>query len=186
MRKLLVMKVSASSILTSILTIVFAAGLVVGRSDAQTLSAKTSNRAMRERIATIIQETLKQGETRIELKDHSAVTALTFIPPTTEHVEEIRHYGKEAVPILADYLNRGSGFEKYIAMRFLGSIGGKSIINPLRRVVLDDPSPSFRATALLWLSAARWDLAAPLIRRAAREDSSPEVRRQAKAILRQH
>ena len=179
-------KVFANSVLTSTLTIVFAAGLVVWRSDAQTLSPKTSNRVMRERIETIFRETLKQGETQVELKDHSGVTALTFIPPTTEHVEEIRRYGKEAVPILADYLNRGSGFEKHIAMRFLSSIGGKSIINPLRRVVLDDPSPRFRATALLWLSAARWDLAAPIIRQAARKDSSPEVRQQAKAILRQH
>jgi len=181
-----VMKVFASSVLTSILTIVFAVGLVVCRSDAQTVSAKTPNQAMRERIATIFRETLKQGETQIELKDHSTVTALTFIPPTNEHVEEIRRYDKEAVPILADYLNRGSGFEKYIAMRFLGSIGGKSIINPLRRVALDDPSPNSRETALLWLSAARWDLAAPIIRQAARKDSSVEVRRQAQAILSQH
>ena len=92
----------------------------------------------------------------------------------------------DAVPILSDYLNRGTGWEKYLAMRFLGSIGGKSIIDPLRGVALHDPSPDFRATALLWLSAARWDLAAPIIRQAARKDSSPEVRKQAQEILRQH
>ena len=161
-------------------------GYVVCRSDAQTQSRKASDQILRDRIATIFQETLKRGETRIELKDHSMVTAKTFIPPTTEDVEEIQRYGEDAVPILSDYLNRGAGFEKYLAMRFLGSIGGKSIIEPLCKVALEDPSPSFRETALLWLSAARWDLAAPIIRRAAQKDSSPEVRRQAQAILRGH
>jgi len=180
------MKDLASSTLTCVLTIVFAAGLVVCRSAAQTPSPKTSDRVLRERIATIFEETLKQGEARIEVKPHSWVTVTTFIPPTNEHVEEIRRYGDDAVPILSDYLDRGKGFEKYLAMRFLGSIGGKSIIAPLRKVALDDPSPSFRSTALLWLRAARWDLAAPIFRQAAKKDSSPEVRRQAQAILAQH
>jgi len=180
------MKVLRSLAITWVITIVFAAGLVVRHSDAQTPSAKTSKEIIRDRITIIFQETFKQGETLVELKDHSMVKAQTFIPPANEHVEEIRRYGADAVPILSDYLNRGSGFEKYLAMRFLGSIGGKSIIDPLRRVALHDPSPNFRATALLWLSAARWDLAAPTIRHAARKDSSPEVRKQAQEILRQH
>ena len=180
------MRVLSSLAITWVITIVFAAGLVVRHSDAQTPSAKTSKDVIRDRIAIIFQETFKQGETQIELSDHSVVTARTFIPPTNEHVEEIRRYGADAVPLLSDYLDRGTGWEKYIAMRFLGSIGGKSIIDPLHKVALHDPSPDFRATALLWLSAAPWDLAAPIIRQAARKDSSPEVRKQAQEILRQH
>lgn len=166
--------------------IVFAAGFVVRHSDAQATSAKSTKDLIRDRIAIIFEETFKQGETKIELSDHSVVTARTFFPPSNEHVEEIRRYGKEAVTILSDYLDRGNGWEKYLAMRFLGSIGGKGIIDPLRRVALHDPQPSIRATALLWLSAARWDLAAPIIRQAARKDSSPQVRQQAQAILAQH
>ena len=180
------MKVLTSLTITWVITIVFAAGLVVRHSDAQTPSGKTSKDLIRDRIAIIFQETFKQGEAHIELSDHSVVTARTFLPPTNEHVDEIRRYGADAVPILSDYLDRGTGWEKYIAMRFLDSIGGKSIIDPLRRVALHDPSPDFRATALLWLGAARWDLAAPIIRQAARKDSSPEVRKQAQEILRQH
>ena len=180
------MKVLRSLAITWVITIVFAAGLVVRHSDAQTKSTKTSKDIIRDRIAIIFEETLKQGERRVELSDHSVVTARTFIPPTNEHVEEIRRYGADAVPILSDYLDRGTGWEKYLAMRFLDSIGGKSIIDPLRRVALNDPSPDFRATALLWLGAARWDLAAPIIRQAASKDSFPEVRKQAQKILRQH
>ena len=148
------MRVLANPALTWVIIIVVAAGLLVSRSNAQTQSAKTSDRIIRERIATIFRDTLKRGDTQIELDGHSVVTAHTFIPPATEYIEEIRRYGEEAIPVLTEYLDRGSGFEKYLAMRFLGSIGGKSIIDPLRRVALDDPSPSFRATALLWLSAA--------------------------------
>ena len=179
------MKVLTSLTITWVITIVFAAGFVVRHSDAQTPSAKTSKDIIRDRIAIIFEETFKQGETQIEYNGQR-VTARTFLPPTNEHVEEIRRYGVDAVPVLSDYLDRGTGWEKYLAMRFLGSIGGKSIIDPLRRVALDDPSPSFRATALLWLSAARWDLAAPVIRQAAKKDSSPEVRKQAQAILAHH
>jgi hypothetical protein len=165
---------------------VFAAGFAVRHSDAQTSPARTSKDIIRDRIAIIFEETFKRGETQVELSDHSVVTARTFMPPNTEHVEEIRRYGADAVPILSDYLDRGTGWEKYLAMRFLDSIGGKIIIDPLRRVALHDPSPSFRSTALLWLSAARWDLAAPIIRQAASKDSSPEVRKQAQEILLQH
>src|SRR6185436_12121066 len=123
------MKVLRSLAITWVITIVFAAGLVVRHSDAQTTSTKTSKDIIRDRIAIIFEETLKQGETRVELSDHSVVTARTFLPPTNEHVEEIRRYGADAVPILSDYLDRGTGWEKYLAMRFLGSIGGKSIID---------------------------------------------------------
>jgi hypothetical protein len=174
------MRVLRNLAITCIITIAFAAG-----SKAQTLSTKTSKDILRDRIATIFQETIKSGETRIEFNGQT-ITALTFMPPTTEHVEEIQRYGDEAIPILSEYLNRDAGFEKYHAIRFLSAIGGKSIIEPLRKVALHDPSPSFREYALLWLSAARWDLAAPIIRQAAKKDSSPEVRKQAQAILDHH
>ena len=180
------MKVLTRTVSTWIITMMFAAGFVVSRSDAQTQSDENSDRIMRERIAIIFEETIKSGETRIfDLNGHP-ITAITFMPPTNEHVDEVRRYGEKAIPILAGYLNRPSGFEKHLAMRFLWSIGGKGIIDPLRKVALHDPSPSFRTTALLWLSGVPWDLAAPIIRQAAENDSSEEVRTQAKAILAQH
>ena len=171
--------------LTWVITTAFASGFVDSRCAAQTASAKTSDSVMRERIATIFSETIKQGETRVE-HDGQVFTALTFMPPTTEHVDEIRRYGQDAIPILSDYISRGYGFQKYLAMRFLCGIGGKDIIEPLRRVALDDPSPSFRSSALRWLRTAPWDLVAPIIRQAAESDISDEVRREAKDILAQH
>ena len=179
------MKIFTPSTLAWVFGILSLAVLPVPRSEAQTSSTKTSDRIMRERIAVIFQETLKSGEFRIEYKGQQ-VTGRTFMPPSVEHTDEIRRYGDQAIPILTDYLNGGSGFEKYLAMRFLGFIGGKGIIDPLRRVALDDPEPSFRIAAILSLSASPWDLAAPIITQAAEKDSSDEVRTQAKAILAQH
>jgi len=180
------MKVLLSRALTWSIALAFATVFVVGSSAAQTSATNASDHVMRERIATIFQETLKRGEFRVEREGQLPVTARTFFPPTTEHLEEVRHYGEDAIPILADYLVSGYGFEKYLAMHFLGAIGGKSIIDPLRRVAIDDPSPSFRSTALRWLSTTPWDLAAPIIRQAAENDSSEDVRSQAREILAKH
>ncbi len=174
------MRVLTRSTLPVFIALTLASGLSVGRSEAQ-----TSDRSMRTRIATIFQETLKSGETKVE-SNGLVVTARTLFPPSTEHVDEIRRYGEEAIPILTEYLVSENGFEKYTAMRFLDAIGGPSIIGPLAGVALGDPSPSFRSTALRWLSVARWDLAAPIIRQAAENDSSPEVCQQAQEILAQH
>ena len=171
--------------LTVVFAVAFASGLSVSSCAAQAVSGKTSESAMRERIATIFSETIKSGETRVE-QNGQFFMAVTFIPPTTEHVDEIRRCGQDAIPILSDYLSKGSGFERYHAMRFLGAIGGKEIIEPLRRVALEDPSPSFRSSALRWLSTTPWDLAAPIIRQAAENDVSEEVRTEAKEILARH
>ena len=155
--------------------------------EAQTVSAKPfDNRAMRERIATIFRETLKQGESAVEQNGRRHVTARTFVPPSTEHVDEIRRYGDDAIPILAEYLNSDNGFEKYLAMRFLGSIGGSGVVEPLRKVALGKDSSSFRLVALLWLTETPWDVASPIIRQVAENDASVEVREKAKEILAQH
>jgi hypothetical protein len=155
--------------------------------EAQKVSAKPSNNSvMRERIAIIFRETLQQGELAVEHNGSRQVTSRTFVPPPPWYVDEIRHYGDDAIPLLADYLSSGSGFEKYLAMRFLGLMGGRGVVELLRKVALDDASSSFRFAALLWLAVAPWDLAFPTIRYIADRDSSPEVREKAKEILLQH
>jgi hypothetical protein len=155
--------------------------------EAQTVSTKVSdNHVIRERIAIIFRETLKQGDLAVELNGHRQVRSQTFFPPLPKYVDEIRRYGDNAIPILAEYLHSVSGFDKYLSMRFLGLIGGRGVVEPLREVALYDPSSSFRLTALLWLAVADWDLAAPIIKQIANSDSSPEVREKAKEILLEH
>lgn len=161
--------------------------LLVRDCEAQKVSAgPADNDHMRERIGRIFRETLQQGKGAVKLNGGGQVTSWTLIPPPAWCVDEIRSYGDGAIPILTEYLSSDNGFEKYLAMRFLGLIGTGGIVGPLRKVALDDPSSSFRLAAVLWLGVAPWDLAAPTIRHIADKDSSPEVREQAKEILRQH
>src|SRR5215510_2856692 len=62
----------------------------------QTLPQTSDEGAIRERIATIIRETLKQGEgTTVE-----GYRFFTWVPPSNEDVEEIKSYGDKAVLFL--------------------------------------------------------------------------------------
>ena len=97
--------------------------------EAQMPSAKISNnQVMRERIAIIFGETIKQGEHAFEFNGRRQVTSRTFVPPSFWYVDEFRLYGDDAIPILAEYLSSDGGFEKYLAMRFLGLIGGRDVV----------------------------------------------------------
>ena len=174
-------------ILGAIATICFLMCFIGFDCKAQTVPVQTSDdRVMHERIATIFSETFKQGESGVGHNGNRQITTRTFIPPSTKSIDEIRHYGEAAIPILAKYLDSGSGFEKYLAMRFLGSIGGTPILEPLSKVALKDSSSSFRLVALLWLADLPGDLVYPIIRQIAENDTSFEVREKAKEILAQH
>jgi hypothetical protein len=138
--------------------------------------------AMRERIQTIMRQTIKSGET-VVVFDGRQVIARTFIPPSNLAVDEVRSYGDKAVPILAEYLQQPNGFEKYYAMRFLGAIGRKSVVEPLRQVALHDSSAAYREYALAFLTQAPWELAAPILREAASRDTDLRVRQRAEELI---
>ena len=138
--------------------------------------------AIRERIQAIMRQTIKSGETVI-MFDGRQVLARTFIPPSQLDIDEVKGYGDKAVPILAEYLRQPSGFEKYHAMRLLGTIGRKSVVEPLRQVALHDTSAGYREYALAFLTQAPWELAAPILREAATCDSDLRVRQRAKELL---
>ena len=70
-----------------------------------------------------------------------------------DEIGEVKHYGDRAIPVLSEYLSEDRA-EKYLAMRLLGEIGTSGIIGPLARVATKDASPSYRQTALRWLTQA--------------------------------
>jgi hypothetical protein len=77
----------------------------------QTLPSASDEGAIRERIATIIRETLKRGEgTTVE-----GYSVFTWVPPSNKDVEEIKAYGDKAVPILEEYSFSDVGREGYLA-----------------------------------------------------------------------
>lgn len=132
---------------------------------------------IRERISSIIRETIKRGEGTVD-----GVKIWTRVPPD-DKVEEIKAYGDKAVPVLEEYIWAQNVPEGDLALRFLGLLGGSRIVGPLRRVAEKSPSPDRRQMALRWLTQAPWNLASPIIRNSAETDPDPKVRDIARDLL---
>ena len=145
----------------------------------QTLPQTSDEGAIRERIATIIRETLKQGEGTTV----AGYRFFTWIPLSNEDVEEIKSYGDKAVPVLEEYLFSDVGREGDLVLRILGRMGGSRILEPLKRVVEQSTSPWRREEALRALTQAPWELAFPIMRNAAETDRDPEMRAEARDLL---
>jgi hypothetical protein len=136
---------------------------------------------VRERISTLIRETMAEGQHVV-----NGVKIWIWTRPSNEAVEEVRSYGEAAIPTLTEHLKSEEIHERELAMRFLGQIGGSQIVEPLRMVLLLDTSPGIRELALRWLTTAPWDLASPIIERSAAADVDQKVRDAAKEILASH
>jgi hypothetical protein len=113
---------------------------------------------VRRRIQEIMRESLKQGEGEMIL-DGVRVIVRTKMPPTQKANDEILHYGDDAVPILAEYLESGSERERETSVWFLGMLGyaGARIRGPLRRAVQHDSSSYIRERAIRVLLTTPWD-----------------------------
>jgi hypothetical protein len=134
---------------------------------------------VRERINTIISETIKRGE----FTTPNGVTGLMRTPPLPQDVEEITRYGDRAVEPLEEYFSSANAFEYELAMRVLAGLGGKRIIEPLKKVILYDRSARKREYALRWISQGPWDEAAKVISQAADNDPDANVRKVAQGLL---
>ena len=137
---------------------------------------------LRERIASIIHELLQEGRGTTP----EGIRYRTRVPPSSAAVEEVRGYGDAAIPVLNEYLWSRDSAESELAMRFLGALGGKQIVQPLRRVIRRHPSPAVRSAALRWLTQAPWESAAPILREAADKDLDSGVRNTARELLTKH
>ena len=162
-----------------LVSVAFTVGQTNSTTLSQTFLLASDERAIRERISTIIRGTLKQGEgTTVE-----GYRFFTWVPPSNEDVEEIKSYGDKAISILEEYLFSDVGREGDLVLRILGRMGGSRIVEPLKRVVEQSTSAWRREEALGSLTQAPWELAFPIIRNAAETDRDPEVRGVARDLL---
>lgn len=136
---------------------------------------------VRERIAALIREALQEGEGTV-----NGIRTWSRVPPSNKAIEEIKKYGDDSVPVLSRYLDSDNERERAVAVEFLGLLGGRRIIVPLRNAISYDASPTIRIQALRWISQAPWELSAPVIRRAAETDLDSKVREAANDILINH
>jgi HEAT repeat protein len=136
---------------------------------------------VRERITVLIREALKEGEGSVD-----GIKTWSRVPPSTKTIEEIQAYGDDSVPVLTKFLDSDNERERAIAVDFLGRLGGRRIIIPLRNVIRYDASRSIRLQALAWISLAPWEFASAVVREAMDTDPDPKVREAAKDILNNH
>ncbi len=133
---------------------------------------------VREKIAILMRDTLHEGEHTV-----NGVKLWVRVHPSNKALKQVGRYGDSAVPALADYLRSDDARERDLAMRFLGSLGGSRIVEPLRAVVENDTSAGMRELALRWLTAAPWDTVSQIIEHAAHTDDDPQVRETARGIV---
>jgi len=136
---------------------------------------------VRARVNTIIKETIKRGEFTTQ-----GVKAITRVPPSNEDVDEIKSYGDQAVMALEEHFSSASAFEYELAMRLMGALGGERIIEPFKKVILNDQSARRREYALTWITQGPWDQAKEIISQAATTDPDENVRKVAKELLSGH
>jgi len=134
---------------------------------------------VRERINTIISESIK----RCEFTTADGLKAITRVPPSAEHMEEIKGYGDQAVQPLEQHLWSENALEYEFAMRFMGGLGGERIIAPLETIALYNQSARKREYALRWITQGSWELARKVISQAAENDRDQGVRNVAKELL---
>jgi len=91
---------------------------------------------VRERVNTIIRETLQRGE----FTTAEGVKGITRTLPSPEDVEEIKRYGDRAVLPLQEHFSSGNAFEYEMECDSWGELGGKRIIERLKKVILYDQS----------------------------------------------
>jgi hypothetical protein len=137
---------------------------------------------VRERVNTIIRETLQRGE----FTTAEGVKGITRVPPSAADMEEIKRYGDRAVLPLQDYFYSGNAFEYELAMRLMGALGGKRIIEPFKKVILYDQSARKREYALRGIIQGPWDQASKVISQAAENDPDENVRKVAEELLSGH
>lgn len=136
----------------------------------------------RERVETIMRETLKRGEGEIIIDGiKSKITRRAM--PSLEDAKEVRDYGDAGIEALARYLHSENPREQDLAIRFLGLIGGSRIVEPLEQIIRYDPSPNIREVALRAITQAPWDLASVILREASESDPDPKIRKVSKELL---
>lgn len=134
------------------------------------------------KVAAIMNEILDRGEGfaegRPDVKTH------TWVSPSSEEVQHIREIGHDAIAPLAKALDPpyDRAFQRTLAVKLLGDIGGPDVVPPLKHALEADDPNSVRLAALAAMTSAPSDLAIPIIRSSA-HDPDPVVAQRAKELL---
>jgi hypothetical protein len=144
---------------------------------AQATSTQTASNAD-ARVGAIMADVLRRGEGHV-----GDSKTYTWVPPSQADIERIREVGRDAIEPLSRYLDSSRrSFQRTLAVRFLGEIGGADVLPPLKRALGPNEPNSVRIEALAALRSVPDELALPIIRNAV-HDSDPLVTESAKSLL---
>jgi len=134
------------------------------------------------KVAAIMDDALRRGERHPEGK--ADVMISTWVPPSADDVQRIREIGHDAIAPLTKALDPPyrRPFQRILAVRLLGEIGGPDVVPSLKRALLPDNPNSVRIEALAALISVPKDMALPIFRETL-HDSDPVVAGRAKELL---
>jgi hypothetical protein len=133
---------------------------------------------IQQRIAEIIDQTLQKGEGTVD-----GVKFYTKVPTSSEFVEEVKRYGEEAIPVLAEHLNSQDARQRTLAVELLGHIGHPGILVHLQKIIRDDSSLTLKVIALRWVAQMDDEKAKDVVKEASEIASEKEVREEAQQLL---
>jgi hypothetical protein len=169
------------SVFSILLFIVLSAAMSISTSAQTNGESVQNNDAAAERINAIFISTIKQGKFVLDNNVHG----YTFIPPSNEDLAEIKTMGSKAIAALVQHLNSQGSRDQWLAIRFLGCVGGEGVVKPLGDFVLSSHSGTFRLIALKYLSEAPWASIREYVSHAA-NDTEPAVRKESLRIEAAH
>jgi hypothetical protein len=134
---------------------------------------------VRQRVREIFQEALDQCVTQLP----NGVKVSTFVPPSSQQVEQIKSIGDAAIPVLTEFLNADQGFSFHLSLRFLGELGGSRIVRPIAGYLKTSGNPLHRIIALNWLNQAPVKDALIVARETEQHDPDERVRKAARELI---
>jgi HEAT repeat protein len=111
------------------------------------------------KVSNIMDEILKRGE-----QQQGGVTISTWVPPTSEDLDNIRKIGRDAIAPLDKALDSRQPNRPLLAVQLLEVIGGADVVPPLERSLLPSNPNLVRIASLSALRSAPDELALPIIR----------------------
>ena len=165
------MRISAWAFVLAIVVLGFVAPRASVLVAQQTERHPSTVTAKRRRVAQIMEEAIKQGQSAVQ-----GIHIFTRVPPSSEEIAELRELGPDAISVLAEYLSSGSPQKQLLAVEFLGRIGGSAVIPPLDFVLRTSPSAPLREITLRWLPLEKNEAVRQILVRTVKTDKNSAVR----------
>ncbi len=156
----------------------FAIGAVVARQ-----APEPTQDEINHRVADIMESTLQKG---VGTTPEGVRYTIMNISPTLQEFREIKKFGERAIPSLGNYLDSADYRAQNVAVKLLGSIGGKAVIKLLTHGLVKCSSMAARAIAVANLAHQNWDDVAETIKWVAVNDPAPDVRKAAADLIAKH